>query len=86
MSYYEFIFTGKLTPEYEKKTNELIENINKHYVPYVIHKISDEENEEDEQKTRTIIINSHTNITSQLSYYFINCGLNMSVYWKQQII
>ena len=42
MSYFEFVFSGILTPEYEDKSNELLSDINKYYVPYVIHKIIDE--------------------------------------------
>lgn len=85
MSFYEYIFSGILTPEYEEKTNELLKDINRQYVPYVIHKYIDEEID-DEKKNRTIIIHSHLNITSQLSYKFINCKLDMRVYLKQQII
>jgi hypothetical protein len=85
MSYFEFVFSGIITPEYEEKTNELLEDVNKHYVPYVIHKFIDEEIN-DEKKCRTIIIHSHLNITDLLSKKFLSCNLKMNVYWKQQII
>ena len=85
MSYFEFVFNGILTPEYEEKTKELLNEINKHYVPYVIHKFIDE-NIDEEKKNRTIIIHSHINIIDMLSKKFINCNLNTQVYWKQQII
>ena len=62
MSYFEFVFSGILTPEYEDKSNELLSDINKYYVPYVIHKIIDEKIDEDKNK-RTMIIHSHMNNT-----------------------
>ena len=65
MSYYEYILTANLTPEFEDKSKLLIEEINKYYVPYHIHKFVDEEIGED-KKQRTIIINSHTNIKDYL--------------------
>ena len=85
MSYYEFVFNGILTPEYEEKINDLLKDINRCYVPYVIHKIIDEDISED-KKNRTIIVHSHLNITDILSKKFINCGLVMRVNWIQQII
>lgn len=85
MSYYEFVFNGILTPEFEDKSNEIIKDMNKYYVPYVIHKFIDEEISED-KKNRTIIIHSHLNLIDILSKKFMNCGLEMRVYFKQQII
>lgn len=85
MSFYEFVFSGYLTPEYEEKSNELIKDMNKYYNPYVIHKFIDEEIDE-EKKNRTIIIHSHMNCIDILSKKFINCKLDFRVYWKQQLI
>ena len=85
MSYYEFMFSGVLTPEYETKSNDILKDINKYYVPYVIHKFIDEEISED-KKYRTIIIHSQMNIVDMLSRKFMNCGLEMRVYFKLQII
>ncbi len=85
MSYFEFVFSGIITPEYEEKTNDLLKDMNRYYVPYVIHKFIDEE-VDDEKKYRTIIIHSHMNMTDLLSKKFLSCGLEMRVYWKQQII
>jgi len=85
MSYFEFVFTGNLTPVYEDKTNEFLKEINNYYVPYTIHKIIDEDIGDD-KKNRTIIIHSHLNITDVLSKKFLSCRLHMNLYWKQQII
>ncbi len=85
MSYYEYILTANLTPEFEDKSKLLIEEINKFYVPYHIHKFVDEEISE-EKKQRTIIINSHMNIKDFLFSKFSNCVFEMRVYFKQQII
>lgn len=85
MSYFEFVFSGILTPEYEDKSNELLSDINKYYVPYVIHKIIDEKIDEDKNK-RTMIIHSHMNNTDILSKKFLSCKLDLRVYWIQQII
>jgi hypothetical protein len=85
MSYFEFVFNGILTPVYEEKSNEILNEVNKYYVPYVIHKFIDEDIEDDKKK-RTIILHSHINVIDMLSKKFINCGLDTRVYWKQQII
>lgn len=85
MSYFEFVFSGNLTSKYEEKTNEILKEINSYYVPYTIHKIIDEDIG-DEKKNRTIIIHSHLNITDVLSKKFLSCGLEMKLFWKQQII
>ena len=50
MSYFEFVFTGNLTPVYEDKTNEFLKEINNYYVPYTIHKIIDEDIGDDKKK------------------------------------
>jgi len=84
MSYYEFILSGNLTPELEEKSKLLLEEVNKYYVPYNIHKFIDEEIAEDKKK-RTIVIYSQMNIKDFLLKKFMNCGLEMLIYFKQQI-
>ena len=61
MSYYEFILTGALTTDVEEKSKQLIDDINKYYVPYHINKFVDEDIGND-KKNRTIIIHSHMNM------------------------
>jgi hypothetical protein len=84
MSYYEYVFSGNLTTEYEERSKQLLNEVNTSYVPYVIHKYIDEEIEG--KKHRTIIIHSHLNLNEILLTKFVNCGLEMRVYYKQQII
>jgi len=84
MSHFEFILTGNLTPDVEERSKQLLNDNNKYYIPYVIHKYIDEDIGED-KKNRTIIVHSHLNISDFLLKKFVNCGLELRVYWKQQI-
>ena len=85
MSYFEFTFSGVLTDDVEKKSNDLLNEINKNNVPCIIHKIIDEEVNED-KKNRTIIIHSHYNITDYLLSHFAICKLEPHVIYKQHIM
>jgi len=85
MSYYEFIFSGVLTPEYERKVNDLLKSINEDYLPIVIHKYTDEVICE-EKKNRMLVLYSHLNMWDYLYRIFVDCGLEMKVYYKSRII
>jgi|688.fasta_scaffold180824_3 hypothetical protein len=86
MSYFEYFFTGILTPEVENKTSLLLNEMNNYYTPpFSVHKIIDEGLDE-EKKTRTLIIHSHINVTNYLVRHFAGCDMKPNAYWKQQII
>lgn len=85
MSYYEFVFSGILTPEYEGKVNDLLKSINDDYLPIIIHKYMDEVICE-EKKNRTLILHSHLNMWDYLYRMFADCGLEMKAYYKSRII
>lgn len=85
MSYFEYTFTGDLTPEYEEKTKLLIAKVNEGSVPYKLEKYFDEEITTDKKK-RTIIVISPVNVLDHL--YSIMCGCNLMyvAYFKQRLI
>lgn len=85
MSYFEYVFSGVLTTEFEEKTNELVKQMTENYVPYIIHKYIDEVYME-EKKKRTLIIYSQVNMRDYLYNKFSGCGLEMRMYLKQEII
>ena len=85
MSHFEYIFTGILSPEYEEKTKQLVKEVNGLNVPFSIQNYSDEVINDDKKK-RTLVLYSQFNMSDYLANKFINCGLEMRVYLKQQII
>lgn len=85
MSYFEFVFSGIVTPEYEEKTKLLLKTINENVVPFVFHKYYDE-TITDDKKNRTLIVHSQLNMSDYLYRHFANCGLEYRVYYKQRII
>ncbi len=85
MSYFEYTFTGDLTPEYEEKTTFLITKVNEGAVPYKLEKYFDEDIAADKKK-RTIVIVSSINVWDHLYSIMRNCNLMYVAYFKQRFI
>jgi hypothetical protein len=86
MSYFEYIFTGILTPEVEQNSTRLLNEMNNYYTPpFSIQKFVDETLDE-EKKQRTIIIHSQIQVSDYLASVFSGCDMKLTGYWKQQII
>jgi len=85
MSYFEYVFSGVLTPEFEEKTNEIYKQTTENFVPFSIHKYTDEVFSEDKKK-RTLVIYSQLNMREYLFNKFSGSGLEMRMYLKQEII
>jgi len=85
MSYFEFIFSGDLTPEYEEKTKLLLKQINEGFVPFKIEKYYDEDISTDKKK-RTIVIVSHINVWEYLNLQMQDLKLMFVAYYKQRFI
>lgn len=90
VSYYEYTISGSLTPLYEDKTVSLVENVKLGVVPFVLVKYWDElENYpvENDKKKRTIVLTSALNIVDYLrNACFKDCVLNITCFYKQQIM
>ena len=86
MSYFEYIFTGILTPDIEQRSTRLLNEMNNYYAPpFSIQKIVDETLDE-EKKQRTIIIHSRIHVADYLTSVFSGCEMKLTCYWKQRII
>jgi len=85
MSYFEYIISGDLTPEFEEKTKMLYDKVNSGTAFYNILKYVDEELTP-EKKIRTLTIASHLNITRSLYELIQGAGLNFQGYFKQRLI
>ena len=87
MSYFEFIITGELTPVLEERTNKIVTDIGFGNSPFMLHKYYDDEIPNTEgKKKRTIIITSPVNVRLILfTYYFNECAVQLTGYYKQLI-
>jgi|688.fasta_scaffold15771_16 hypothetical protein len=85
MNYFEYTFSGDLTPKFEEKTQFLLTKINEGYVPFKLDKYYDEDISADKKK-RTLIIVSPINATDYLYSTMRECNLAMVAYFKQRIV
>lgn len=85
MSYFEYIFSGDLTPKFEEKTQFLLTKVNEGYVPFKLEKYYDEDISPDRKK-RTLIITSIINSYEYLYSTMSECKLEMVAYLKQRFI
>jgi hypothetical protein len=85
MSYYEFIISGDLSPEFDDKIKIVMNNINTGRALYSIQKYTDEDVAVD-KKRRTVVLVSPANVWNHIYDIFKGCGLEFQVYFKQRVV
>lgn len=85
MSYFEYVISGELTPEFEEITQTLVSRLNNGTAFYNIQKYWDEEITS-EKKNRIIILTSQYNVMVHLFNLVKQDGINFAAYYKQRII
>jgi len=87
MSYYEYIVSAELTPEFEEKTNEVIKKVQDGTAFYNLYKYTDEPLDGDaEKKLRTIVLTSNWNVWPSLYELLKSTNATYAVYHKQRIM
>jgi hypothetical protein len=85
MSHFEFIISGDVTPEFDGKIKQVLDNMNTGRAVYGLQKYVDEDVSA-EKKRRTLVLVSPMNVWNHLYDIFKGCGLEFQVYHKQRII
>jgi hypothetical protein len=85
MSYFEYIISGDMTPEFDDKIKIVLNNINTGKCLYAFQKYTDEDVGVD-KKRRTVVLVSPVNVWNHIYEIFRGCGLEFQVYYKQRVV